>query len=312
MAGLVPAILTRGALCPPKRDARHNAGHDRVGKTATIRAFFSDRAQRKTAALGRRFLFTRMSWRLRARLHEVDKAFVLVSPLAHIAEHGEEIVRPEIAGNARHLALRRRLLFQAVERVREELEGRREAHTVFGGELLLRQFLAVEIRHLTRTDDVELQHLEIRLHIVGNPRLREIDEMRFLAIRAAAQLPHDRKTLPGLARAVEIVRQFEEAFEEPRFLVEPVVGQDRPLGGNGRRDAQRNGRRQAGQRGSARQSRRQKCSPIQHGRLCPVRALVIPYSCGTHLFISERPRYSQSGEGPCGARRSDRRFWLSS
>jgi hypothetical protein len=28
MAGLVPAIPLRDALCPPKRDARHKAGHD--------------------------------------------------------------------------------------------------------------------------------------------------------------------------------------------------------------------------------------------------------------------------------------------
>src|SRR6202051_57041 len=28
MAGLVPAISMRDALCPPKRDARHKAGHD--------------------------------------------------------------------------------------------------------------------------------------------------------------------------------------------------------------------------------------------------------------------------------------------
>jgi hypothetical protein len=28
MAGLVPAISLRDAQCPPKRDARHKAGHD--------------------------------------------------------------------------------------------------------------------------------------------------------------------------------------------------------------------------------------------------------------------------------------------
>jgi hypothetical protein len=28
MAGLVPAISLRDALCQPKRDARHKAGHD--------------------------------------------------------------------------------------------------------------------------------------------------------------------------------------------------------------------------------------------------------------------------------------------
>ena len=30
MAGLVPAIPLREALCQPKRDARHKAGHDNV------------------------------------------------------------------------------------------------------------------------------------------------------------------------------------------------------------------------------------------------------------------------------------------
>ena len=51
--------------------------------------------------------------------------------------------------------------------------------------------------------------------------------MRLLAIGAAFQLPHDRKALAFLVRAFQIVGEFEEAFQEPWLLVEPVVGQHR-------------------------------------------------------------------------------------
>src|SRR5664280_2871633 len=111
--------------------------------------------------------------------------------------------------------------------LREKLEGRREAHAIFRGHRLFRQFGPVKIGHLARADDVELQHLEIRLDVGGYVAAREIDEMRLLAIGAAFQLPHDREALALLVRGFEIVGEFEEAFQEPWLLVEPVVGQHR-------------------------------------------------------------------------------------
>jgi hypothetical protein len=36
MAGLVPAISLRLALCIPKRDARHKAGHDSIESVHSI------------------------------------------------------------------------------------------------------------------------------------------------------------------------------------------------------------------------------------------------------------------------------------
>ena len=111
--------------------------------------------------------------------------------------------------------------------LREKLEGRREAHAIFQRQRFFRQFLTVEVGHLARADDVELQHLEIRLDVVGYVASCEIDEMRLLAIGAALELPHDDETLALPVRGFQIVGEFEEAFQEPRLLVEPVVSQHR-------------------------------------------------------------------------------------
>ena len=85
-------------------------------------------------------------------------------------------------------------------------------------------------------------------------RLREIDEMRFLAIGAAFELPHDHKALALLARAFEIVGKVEKALQEPGLLIEPVVGQDRLLGARALR-------RQAPQKMRS----HQQISPSDHG-----------------------------------------------
>src|SRR5262249_52947152 len=90
----------------------------------------------------------------------------------------------------------------------------------------LRELLAVEVGHLAGADDVELQDLEALPNVVCDLRLGEIDEMRLLAIGAAAQLPHDGEALALLGAGREIVGQLEEAFEKPGLALDAVVGQD--------------------------------------------------------------------------------------
>src|SRR6185437_7513816 len=100
-------------------------------------------------------------------------------------------------------------------------------------QFFLGQLGAVEIRDLERTDDVELQYLEIRPDVVGDSRLREINEMRLLAIRATLQLPHDGETLALLVGRLQVVGKIEKAFKKPRLPVETVGGQHR-LGASAR------------------------------------------------------------------------------
>ena len=95
----------------------------------------------------------------------------------------------------------------------------------FCAKRFLRQLLAVEIRHLARADDVELQDLEALLDESLDLGLGEIDQVGFLAIGTAAQLPHDGERLFFSLAAVEIVGQLEEALEEPGLGIEAVVGQ---------------------------------------------------------------------------------------
>src|ERR1700686_2001709 len=64
----------------------------------------------------------------RQRLDEIAETLALIRFFADVAEHGEEIVRPHIAGRARHLALLRRQRLERAGPFREKLEGRREAH----------------------------------------------------------------------------------------------------------------------------------------------------------------------------------------
>jgi glutamine amidotransferase len=180
----------------------------------------------------------------------IAKTFRLVALLAHEAEQREEIIRAQIAGRARDLTLLRLLLGKAGRGLGEELEGRRETHAIFRRQRFFRNFLAVEVRHLARSDDVELQHLEIALHVFLDVGTREVHQMRFLTVGAAAQLPHDGETLGHRGRALQVVTKLEEAFEEPRLPVEPVIGQ-------GRAGARR--RREAHRRHSA-----DHCAPRQH------------------------------------------------
>src|SRR5262249_15058546 len=113
----------------------------------------------------------------------------MVTFLAHVAEHGEEIVRPQIAGDAGDLALGGVAVLEPGGVLREELDGRRETHAVARRELLLAELAAVEISHLARADDVELEDIEVLLHEGRDVGAREVDQMRLAAIRAAAQLP---------------------------------------------------------------------------------------------------------------------------
>src|ERR1019366_8483969 len=163
----------------------------------------------------------------RQRFDEVAESLALIGFFADVAEHGEEIVGPHVARQPRYLALEGLLPLERAGPLRKKLQGRRETHAIFCGHSLFRQFDPVEIGHLARADDVELQHLEIRLDVVGYVAAREIDEMRLLAIGAAFELPHDDEALALFVRGFEIVGEFEEAFQEPGLLVQPVVGQHR-------------------------------------------------------------------------------------
>src|SRR6266852_437986 len=89
----------------------------------------------------------------------------------------------------------------------EELECRRIADAVFSRDLLFRQLIAVEVGHLARADDVELQDLEIRAHELGDVAAGEIDEMGLPAVRAAPELPHHGEPLSLPGRLVEVVAQ---------------------------------------------------------------------------------------------------------
>src|SRR5947209_16610988 len=87
----------------------------------------------------------------------IAEALGLVSLLAHEAEQREEIVRAHVPGCACDLALVRHLLGKARCGLREKLERRRESYSIFRRQRLLGHLRAVEIRHLARPDDIELQ-----------------------------------------------------------------------------------------------------------------------------------------------------------
>src|SRR6185436_15616237 len=108
---------------------------------------------------------------------------------------------------------------------------------------------AVEIRHLARPDDIELENFEIRLDVILDVRAREIDQMRFPAIGATTQLPHDGEALACIGRALQIVRELKEALQKPRLAVEAVVGQN----GRGARRSCKAQRRQPSYRSPPRQ-----------------------------------------------------------
>src|SRR5262245_43368418 len=128
-------------------------------------------------------------------LEEFPEALVVVAAVGNEPEHGQEFLRLEIALGATDLTLARPLLAQVDHLLGKELKCWRHADTVLGGELFLAQLLAVEIRDLARSDDVELQNLEVLFDVGLDLRLGEIDEVGLAAIRAAAQFPDHRQPL---------------------------------------------------------------------------------------------------------------------
>src|SRR5262249_58608955 len=132
--------------------------------------------------------------------------------IPHVPEHGEEVIRPQVAWGPRHFPFGWRQRFERSGFFREKLERRRETHTVFDGQFFFGHLGAVKIGHLARSDNVELQYFEIRLYVLCDSQLRKIDEVRLLAIGAASELPHDRKALTLLAGSLEIIGKVEEAL----------------------------------------------------------------------------------------------------
>src|SRR5262249_1613876 len=143
------------------------------------------------------------------------------------SEHGEEIVRPQIAGDAGDLALGGVAVLEPGGVLREELDGRRETHAAARRKLLLAELAAVEISPLARADAGELADLELLLHEARDVGAREVDQMGLAAIRAAAQLPHHGKALAALRRLLEVVADLEEALDEPWLAIEAILAQDR-------------------------------------------------------------------------------------
>ena len=127
----------------------------------------------------------------------------LSQPRSATKRNTERKSGPEVAG-MRKTAPVRRSWGQLTGGLGKELDRRREAHR-YSGEPLLGEVLAVEIGHAAVAADVELQDLEAALHEIGDVRTREIGKVHFLAIGAAAQLPHDRQALARLAGGVEVV-----------------------------------------------------------------------------------------------------------
>src|SRR5215468_6560507 len=153
-------------------------------------------------------------------LEKVPEALLLVAAFGDEPEHGQEFLRLEIALGAAGFALARPLLAQASRALGKELKRRRDADAVLGRHLLFAQALAVEIGDLARPDDVELKNLEMLPDIGLDLRLREVDQVRLAAIRAAAQLPDHRQPLSLPGGAVEVVAQFQKTLQEPRLPVE--------------------------------------------------------------------------------------------
>src|SRR4029077_15026613 len=163
----------------------------------------------------------------RHRFQIVKKTFALIGFFPHVTKHGEEVFGKHITGRARHFTFSRRRGFEHCGIFAKELKCRRETHAIFGSQLLFRELRPVEVGDLSRSDNIKLQDFKVRLHIVRYSRLREIDKMRFLAIRTASEFPHDHKALALLAGSFEIVTKIKKAFQKPGLLVEAVVREDR-------------------------------------------------------------------------------------
>src|SRR5882672_5421782 len=65
------------------------------------------------------------------RFKKISKRLGVVGVLAHVAEHGKEIVGPHIPGQAADFARRRRLVGETARRFGKELESRCVANGVF-------------------------------------------------------------------------------------------------------------------------------------------------------------------------------------
>ena len=89
----------------------------------------------------------------------------------------------------------------------------------FARQAFFGQLLAVEIGHLARADDIELQNIESVLDEGLDLRFGEIDFMHLLAIGAAAQLPQHGEAFFARSRGVEIVGKLEQAVEKPLLPV---------------------------------------------------------------------------------------------
>src|SRR5262249_52352007 len=170
---------------------------------------------------------------------EIAQIALLVATLGDIAKHGEKIVGLEVTGNAEYLPLRGRPLRQLIERLGKELDRGGEADLVFGGEIALGEVCAVEIGDGAVAPDVELQNIEVRAHVIDDVRAGKVDQVHFLAIRAAPELPHHGQALARLGGILEIVGKLEQAFQVPRLPVKAVLGENRRLGASARAERHR-------------------------------------------------------------------------
>src|SRR5690349_5323673 len=152
----------------------------------------------------------------------------LVALVLHVLEHHEERERTHVARHAGDFDVTAGFLALAGPGGKE-LNGRREAHAVFLRERLFRELLAVEILHLARAPEIELQHDEMFLDVGRDLGLREIHEVSFLAIGAALLLPEDHEALAALRCFLEVLPEVEEAVEEPWLHVEAVLAERRLL-----------------------------------------------------------------------------------
>src|SRR5262249_17839803 len=109
---------------------------------------------------------------------------------------------------------------------RKELECRSKSNSVFPGEILLRQFLSVEIGDFAGADQIELQHFEILADVAGDRRIGKVHQMRLATIGATAQFPHNGQALAAHRRALQVLAQIEEALQEPGLVIKAIVSEE--------------------------------------------------------------------------------------
>lgn len=89
-----------------------------------------------------------------AAIDEIPEALALVGFFADIAEHGEKVGGPQVAGRARHLAFGWGQCFQQAGPLGKKLKSGRKTHAIFRRQVLFRQFRSVEIGDLARANYV--------------------------------------------------------------------------------------------------------------------------------------------------------------